>query len=757
MKTKTKFEYCSKKVVTWLKENIEKIDCRTNSKDEIKKKGLDYCDRVLRSEKNSLLEITYQQSKNLSAGRYFAKGPSIQNLPREIRHTICKNEYNDIDMVNSQPTIMSQYCKKNNIPCPVLCDYVKKRDIIFEKMSVKKGLNKDDVKEQINKMINGGKPNIINSFFKKFHDECTVIIEKISALEENKILYNMAKNRKDKSYNIKGTVLNYVYTIIENDILMCADEFFLKKGYKSDVLVFDGLMIRKTDNFDSHILEDLDNHIYDKTGYKVNFILKPMNEGINIPEDEISDIKIDDNYIIIEDDKQASNLIINLIKNDIVKCNNRFFLKQDNFYSEDYSHNEKDTKYKLLKIISDQDYRQETKTGIKKYSTNARGSKNILDMVMPNLKNDQDFIKKMWNSNLKKLCFKNGYYDFVEKKLKPYDDTVITTIQINRNFNENVKKEHIQEVYDKILDPIFWNKEEQKNFLKWLARGVAGCPHDKTWGVGIGARNSGKGVICDLLSLSIGGYVGSFNPEEMLCARVGCSDMAKKLAWSVPLEFRRINFSNELKTEDDKGTKLKLDGTILKHIASGGDEQTARLLYKNEVNFRIQGRVIIFMNEMIEVSSSDTYKTLATFKFNTEFKDELTNEEKEINNLGGYKFEIADRDIKSKFITRPEIQDAFINILIDHYVDYEPDFNKLTQENNDDIINHENDDENKLLSIFEFTKNSKDSITVCDIDTKIKNSFSMQKSKYSNYLLKLGAVKKKNMKGYFYSGIKFKD
>ena len=56
------------------------------------------------------------------------------------------------------------------------------------------------------------------------------------------------------------------------------------------------------------------------------------------------------------------------------------------------------------------------------------------------------------------------------------------------------------------------------------------------------------------------------------------------------MEFRRINISNELKTEDETGKKLKLDGNILKSIASGGDTQTARLNYRDAINFKIQGR-----------------------------------------------------------------------------------------------------------------------------------------------------------------------
>ena len=90
--------------------------------------------------------------------------------------------------------------------------------------------------------------------------------------------------------------------------------------------------------------------------------------------------------------------------------------------------------------------------------------------------------------------------------------------------------------------------------------------------MGLGNRNSGKGVLYDLFKNTFQDYVGSFNAEELLITRVGDGDVAKKLEWIIPLEFKRLNFSNEIKTEDNKGNKLKLDGACIKKLSGGGDE-----------------------------------------------------------------------------------------------------------------------------------------------------------------------------------------
>ena len=110
-----------------------------------------------------------------------------------------------------------------------------------------------------------------------------------------------------------------------------------------------------------------------------------------------------------------------------------------------------------------------------------------------------------------------------------------------------------------------------------------------------------------------------------------------------------MNFSNEIKTEDNKGNKLKLDGACIKKLSGGGDELTARLNYKDQITFKIQGRFMFFANDMIDVSPNDALKTLSVFKFQSEFKDEITDEEKRINELGQYKFCKSDPNIKNIF------------------------------------------------------------------------------------------------------------
>ena len=54
--------------------------------------------------KDGNVKITYTQKRPFG-GRFCTQGPSLQNIPHEVRNTFCRDTYYDIDIVNSQPTI----------------------------------------------------------------------------------------------------------------------------------------------------------------------------------------------------------------------------------------------------------------------------------------------------------------------------------------------------------------------------------------------------------------------------------------------------------------------------------------------------------------------------------------------------------------------------------------------------------------------------------------------------------------------------
>jgi hypothetical protein len=231
--------------------------------------------------KSTINNVSYLPSKNLkNMGRLFAQSASLQNLPREFRGAIGGN-YHDIDMVNCHPSLLLQYCKKNDIKCDNLEHYVNNRDEVIKKIMDDYQLNKGDVKQLFLSVMNGGKrEGITDPFFTKFKIECERIHTFIASL--NQKLYKDVCKRKE--FNINGSLTNIILCNLENEILLNAVQYLMSKDLKVDVLVFDGCMIRKEEDKEitTELLNGLNGYVLEKTGYDIKFVEKELDTSIDL-------------------------------------------------------------------------------------------------------------------------------------------------------------------------------------------------------------------------------------------------------------------------------------------------------------------------------------------------------------------------------------------------------------------------------------------------------------------------------------------
>jgi len=88
--------------------------------------------------KKGKAEIIYKMKEGIDFGRVNPdKGLGLFNIRREIRQTLSKNSYVDIDVENCHPVILLQICKKNKIPTNYLNQYVVNRDKILQQVKDK--------------------------------------------------------------------------------------------------------------------------------------------------------------------------------------------------------------------------------------------------------------------------------------------------------------------------------------------------------------------------------------------------------------------------------------------------------------------------------------------------------------------------------------------------------------------------------------------------------------------------------------------
>ena len=262
--------------------------------------------------KNTINNVNYLPSKNLKTmGRLFAQSASLQNLPREFRGAIGCN-YHDLDMENAHPTILYQYCKKNDIKCDTLEYYVNNRNEVIAKIMDTFKLSRGDVKQLFLSVMNGGKrEGITDEFFMKFNSECQRIHTFIASLNP-KLLKDVCK-RKD--YNVNGSLTNIVLCTLENEILMYSVQYLINEGFNVDVLVFDGCMIRKREGYSitEELLSGLSGYVFEKTGYNIKFTEKELDKSIDLSKYENTENDLEASITYFKDKEEFEKTHLKII------------------------------------------------------------------------------------------------------------------------------------------------------------------------------------------------------------------------------------------------------------------------------------------------------------------------------------------------------------------------------------------------------------------------------------------------------------
>tara|TARA_R110000803_G_scaffold96654_1_gene164805 strand:+ start:1123 stop:3525 length:2403 start_codon:yes stop_codon:yes gene_type:complete len=729
--------------------------------------------KYLKKGKGGKVEVNYTQNE---IGRLNIKVKGLKEketcmassfMKGIMKASLFDKNYMDLDIVNAHPVFALHTFKNLNYTTDKLEQYIHDRDSLFADL-MNQGLCRDKSKILIMRLMYGGSVSAFMREYnvKKLPDylydlEKEFIMNRKLLLQRDELLeYRMkAKEEKgDNYYNVDGTAFSYFLQTIECSVLMSMFRKLKQLNYRVGALIHDGLHLEKNENLDIQSdIPSIIKHIKKELDIDIELKIKKF----NVPT-ELNEI------IIVETDKEGGDYISDKIKHDYITCNNRKFMRINNVWTE----NDKTIKTELMNATGDMNIfcPIEDKEGNIKlcpYSTMAKHARDMINFVKPT--DDEDFIDKLWTSNLYKLCFRNGYYDFKTKTLKPYDNETHTTIKINRDY-EAPDPETIKEVYEKILNPIFNNDKEIMNvWINYIARGLAGHVEDKNWAVGIGERDCGKGVLGGLLENAFGEYVRSTNSENFMYKSNG-GDSAKALSWLVPYEFKRLLLTNEITT--DSQDTFKINGNVLKKLSSGGDKIEARVNHKDEINFRIQARVCMFCNDLPPIEPADTKETSYMFRFPSKFlapdddrlgkpvmKPNMYLEDDEVKYVldnEGHKtysnicnFYKKDDSIK-EWCKQPEVLNAFQHILFSAYQNKLPLPNSMKEDMDD--FKEEEKEEDKFYELFkfrgdkDFEEEDIDFVSISQINFVLKNAhINLSAQKYKNYLQTKGCIKGKRL------------
>ena len=404
-----------------------------------------------------------------------------------------------------------------------------------------------------------------------------------------------------------------------------------------------------------------------------------------------------DNFV--ETDREAGDYLIATDFNAIcVYSQGNSFIKKDNIWTNDKESFDaigmNITQRSNLKKIKINSKGEEI---ISPYCANNSQANAVWKTIINTLKSNEDkyFAEKFRTSTKGKICFKNGILDFKTGLLTTWSDNldVYTTIKINYNYDEIENEENIQKIYD-FFYSVFG--DQTNDFLHFLARAIGGHIGDKRWGLFIGSRNCGKGVVEKLLRDVFEEYIGSVSSQYLQTKKNADNDV-RALGWVQSIEQKRFCILQECDVCD-----TKLNGVLIKKIVSGGDPIESRTNHTNSKISYIQSTFMMMANLIppFAKGTEDCMTEAITFTSQNEYVSQDDIDKKRAEGVNPERLallKVGNPNIKDWFVEEPQMKQALTHLLLRHYKDYKvPKINKFKEDDTTEDI------PNLILSHFKY-------------------------------------------------------
>ena len=295
--------------------------------------------------KHNKIKIQYKQKYN-NIGRYWCSNNdciSFTNMPCELRNTLADGIYYDVDMVNSLPYLCYNICRKHKLPRKTLKKYIIERTNLLQELQDTFTIEKWKCKNLINRIMNGGG---IKKWYEEwdintdlelppwvyhFKDELSIIYNSLYDIyyEDYKVVIDKEKTE----YENKVRIVSIMLQDKENDLLQIALEYCDINKYVVGAMIYDGFLLKATDDFD---IDDLTDYVNNNYEYPSKWAIKPMDEKIiyNQESDEKDDDWTFDESMGYEFDASYCMIIKGVSPKQTYKRRQKYF---ENFVIQTYS------------------------------------------------------------------------------------------------------------------------------------------------------------------------------------------------------------------------------------------------------------------------------------------------------------------------------------------------------------------------------------------------------------------------------------
>lgn len=599
----------------------------------------------------NISSYTYGFSRKTAIGRagygrlYAIEKGSLERIEKTLRQSLCSGIYHDIDIVNAQPTILSQLAEKLDTPLSYLKQYVENRDKWIASAMQQYNMTRDEVKEwMIRCMFGSDIPEL-----KALQNELKQLAHELRSIYGD--LYDLVAKSKEK--NIMGTFLAYVAQTEECRCLCAMDEYFTREGRDVGILAYDGCMIlvlQGETHFPEALLRGCEAFIEQSTGYRLTLQVKPM-----VCSPEFSNVSAKLHRMSdIDDVFMAKKLVATMGENIIHDTDHgiMIFNEDTGLWTADSEH--------LRKKIMESHLVEETMDGTVNYG-GFLYKQDIIMKLLPALIPSTPFCESRIDQTIGLILLKDGIYNMRTREFtKGFHRDLYFAGRINRPFPER-NVDLIAKLNKQLFEDPFDKTEHDVGLYQrqLIARGIAGHYEDKVMIWGIGDTNSGKGVQSIALAKCFESYVSTYNPNSFLFNKNSGADEAKKLSWVYPIHNSRISIGNEVRPSG------LLDISILKTIVSGGDMIPIRKNFCDEQFKKNRSTLLYFCNDIPKFNAVDnaTIQCIKIYEYKLSFVD------KPISELETWERKAV--DIKQLFDSR-DYQDAYFWCIMDAYAPTRP-------------------------------------------------------------------------------------
>ena len=228
---------------------------------------------------------------------------------------------------------------------------------------------------------------------------------------------------------------------------------------------------------------------------------------------------------------------------------------------------------------------------------------------------DKDFIDKI-DTRPELLCFKNGVIDFNSKTFRrgQPDDNLSKTTKIDYIPLDDEKHRILIGEINDFMAQLFPEEELRAYMWEHLASVLIGTNREQTFNIYIGGGSNGKSKLIELMSAVMGEYKAVLPITAVTQKRAMIGGASPELAVLKGVRYAVMQ-------EPTKGDRIN-EG-ILKEI-TGGDDMTARALFKNTISFVPQFKLVVCTNVLFDIKSNDdgTWRRIRLCPYKSKFCEE---------------------------------------------------------------------------------------------------------------------------------------